>query len=215
MKSVSVTIEGVAALLINRFKDESEVQAAAGNVAKKGKKDYGTPRQQAEKTAYYDEETKKLWVPSTWITGSIATVASDYKLKNSKKSVKSVSGGAIIPYEEKIYFKEGFTLADVEIDSRPCVVQRARIMRHRSKLEFWTLEFNLMIDDSILPLETVKELLDDAGKRAGLGDYRPPKGGQFGRYTVTKWEVLAKEPPQRVRKPRKTSSLAEAPAMQM
>ena len=29
----------------------------------------------------------------------------------------------------------------------------------------------------------------DAGKKRGLGDYRPARKGPFGRFVVTKWEA--------------------------
>ena len=176
MKTATVTIEGISALLINRFKEQSEIPKA---VSTRGKKDYGTPREQAEATAYADEKTKLLFVPSSWISGALATVASDYKITGSKKSMKSVIGGAAIPTTEKIFFDEKYKIKDIEIDSRPAVVNRARIMRHRSRLENWTLSFELEFYDDILPADELKKLFDDAGRRAGMGDYRPPKGGPF------------------------------------
>lgn len=185
MKTVDVVITGISPILINRFKEQDEVPAKT----KKGKKDYGTPRHQAEQTAYCDEETTLLWVPSTWPKGALSSVSSDYKLTGTRKSVKSVIGGAVIPTEEKLYFKEKFKLKDIEVDSRPCVIQRARIMRHRARLESWTLEFSLQIEDEILGLDTVHEMLTDSGRRAGIGDFRAAKGGPFGRFAVTSWEV--------------------------
>ena len=186
MKTISVKIKGLSPILINRFKEQDELVEA---VKKSTKKDYGTPREQAEATAYRDEKSKKIWVPSTWITGAIKTVASDYKLPGSRKSMKSVSGGAIFPLEEKIYFENNLKLKDVEIDSRPVVIQRARIMRHRARLEEWALSFDIEIDETILPVDSVHEVMIDAGKRAGIGDFRPQKGGPFGRFVITSWKV--------------------------
>lgn len=185
MKTVSVTIQGISPLLINRFKEQSEIPAT---MKKSNKKDYGTPREQAEATAYQDLDTGKIWIPSSWIKGAIQTVASDYKLPGSRKSVKSVSGGAVIPVEEKLFFKENYKVSDVEIDSRPCVVQRARIMRHRARLEAWSVSCDLMVEDDIIPTKDVHQMLTDAGRRAGLGDFRPQKGGPFGRFQITSWE---------------------------
>ena len=197
MKTVNVEITGVSPLLINRFKEQDELTEA---VKKSTKKDYGSPREQAEQTAYHDERTKKLWIPTTWVTGAIKTVASDYKLPGSRKSLKSVSGGAIIPLEEKMYFNGNLKLKDVEIDSRPVVIQRARIMRHRARLEKWKVSLVLEIDETIIPVDNVHEILSDAGKRAGMGDFRPQKGGPFGRFSVTSWKVLEDKPKRRTRK---------------
>ena len=185
MKTFTLKISGISPLLINRFSEASEVPKT---LKKSSKKDYGTPREQAEKTAYYDEDTKRLWVPSTWIKGAIQTIASDYKLPGTRKSLKSVSGGAILINEEKIYFDEKYLLKNIEVDSRPCVIQRARIMRHRARLEKWNLTCSVEIDDTILEVSDVNQVLSDAGKRSGIGDFRPQKGGPFGRYIVTEWK---------------------------
>lgn len=189
MKTITVTINHIAPMLINRFKENDEIPA---QMKKGGKKDYGTPREQAEATAYCDEPRNKkslLWIPSTWIMGSIATIASDYKLPGTRKSVKSVYGGAIIPTEEKLYFHEKHVLGKVEVDSRPVVIQRARIMRHRARLEEWSLTFHLELDETIIAVDSLHQILTDAGRRAGLGDFRPPKGGPFGRFKIIKWTV--------------------------
>lgn len=187
MKTFEVTIKGTSPLLINRFKENDEQPEA---VKKATKKNYGTPREQAESTPYRDGENGRLWIPSVWLTGTIRSVASDYKLPGTRKSVRSVSGGAVVPVEEKLYFCENYELKDIEIDSRPCVIQRARIMRHRARLESWSVKATLQIDEEILEPKHVHDILGDAGKRAGLGDYRPQKGGPFGRFQIISWNEL-------------------------
>jgi hypothetical protein len=186
MITVRVQIKGISPLLINRFKEQDEIPTT---MKKAGKKDYGTPRSQAEATAYADPNGK-LWVPSSWIKGAIQTVSSDYKLPGSRKSVKSVSGGAIRPVEEKLYFAENYTLKDIEVDSRPCVIQRSRIMRHRARLENWSVGIDLEIEDDILPESDVHQMVTDSGRRAGIGDFRPQKGGPFGRFQVVSWKKI-------------------------
>lgn len=185
MKTIIVTLQGTSPLLINRFKESSEIPAT---LKKNQKKDYGTPRSQAEATAYQDPDGR-LWIPSTWIQGCIAAIASDYKLPGSRKSVKSVSGGCVRPIEEKLYFTEGYTIKNLEVDSRPCVIQRARIMRHRARLESWSVCVVLELDDEIIPTDDLHQIISDSGKRAGLGDFRPQRGGPFGRFCITSWKV--------------------------
>lgn len=186
MKTVEITLTGVSPLLVNRFQEAAENPET---VALK-KKNYGTPREQAEKTAYRDEGGQnRLWVPSTWISGAIKAIASDYKIPGSRKSMKSVAGGTILPVDEKLYFNEKYYLKDIEVDSRPCVIQQARIMKHRARLEKWSLTFKLEVDEDIVPVESVHQVLTDAGRRSGIGDFRPQKGGPFGRFQITSWKV--------------------------
>lgn len=189
MKTIHCKLESISPLLINRFKENDEIQEA---VKKNTKKDYGSPREQAEATAYADEpRTPKslLWIPSTWVMGAIATIASDYKLPGTRKSIKSVYGGAIVPLDEKVYFDEKYTIKNIEIDSRPVVIQRARIMRHRARLENWSFSISLELDETIIPTDSLHQLLCDAGRRAGLGDFRASKGGPYGRFKITNWKV--------------------------
>ena len=187
MKTYQATVTGVSPLLINRFKENDEHVEA---VKKATKKDYGTPREQAEATAYRDEKDQRLWVPSTWISGAIRSVASDYKMPGTRKSVKSISGGAIVPVDEKCYFIEGYAVKDVEIDSRPVVIQRARIMRHRARLEKRSFSVCLEIDNEIIEPENVHRILSDAGRRCGIGDFRPNKGGPFGKFLLSAWSEI-------------------------
>jgi len=117
----------------------------------------------------------------------MTAISSDYKLPSSRKSVKSVIGGAVIPLDEKIYFEEKYKVPDCEIDSRPCVIQRARLMRHRGRFEKWTLSIALQIETDILDEDNVHQMIVDAGRRAGIGDFRPQRGGPFGRFRVVSW----------------------------
>ena len=186
MKTFRVKIEGISPLLINRFKEEAEIPQ---KMKKSGKRDYGTPREQAESTLYADENGL-CWIPATWIKGAITSVSSDYKLPSSRKSVRSVIGGAVIPVEEKLYFVEKYKIGNCEVDARPCVVQRARIMRYRGRFEKWSVEVNLQIEDDILDEDNVHQMLIDAGRRCGVGDFRAQKGGPFGRFRVCNWEEV-------------------------
>jgi len=126
-------------------------------------------------------------------------------LSGTRKSLKSGSGGAVVPVNEEIYFVEKYKLKNIEVDSRPVVVQRARIMRHRARLEDWTLNFDLEIDETIIPVDQLAEVIADSGRRAGLGDFRPPKGGPFGRFIVTKWKVQGEKVTKKVTKKKKTT----------
>lgn len=36
----------------------------------------------------------------------------------------------------------------------------------------------------------VRSIVDDAGKKIGLGDFRPARKGPFGRFVVKEWVVL-------------------------
>jgi hypothetical protein len=64
-------------------------------------------------------------------------------------------------------------------------------MRHRPRLNQWHAEFTLEIDDDMLEPNLIHQLLIEGGSKNGLGDYRPEKGGPFGKFAVVSWAILA------------------------
>jgi hypothetical protein len=65
-----------------------------------------------------------------------------------------------------------------------------RIIRHRAVFNDWRLSFTLNLDATLLAPKMLREIVDAAGSRIGLGDFRPQTKGPFGKYVVTSWEQL-------------------------
>jgi hypothetical protein len=70
------------------------------------------------------------------------------------------------------------------IDCRSVKVGQARLMRYRPRLNDWTLTVEILFDENMLERQQVMDAMTNAGKYIGIGDYRPAKGGQFGRFSV-------------------------------
>jgi len=64
-----------------------------------------------------------------------------------------------------------------------------RIATHRPMFDDWALSFTMTLDDSIIDARLLRDIVDAAGSRIGLGDFRPACKGPFGRYKVVRWEV--------------------------
>ena len=190
MENYKLTIEGISPLLIHGFSNDF---GEGGKVElKKAGVDHGTPREQAERHIYADDDGQ-VWIPSTWPKGAVMTCASEYKLPGSRKSLRSVLGGVVIPIQEKMYFEKKLYKKDLEIDSRPVAIQRSssRVMRHRGRVEPpWRLSVTLQIMTKIVPPETILEVLNDAGLRSGVGDFRPSTYGSYGRFQVVGWKRI-------------------------
>jgi hypothetical protein len=65
-------------------------------------------------------------------------------------------------------------------DSRSVKVGTARIMRYRPIFRKWSLQCEIMYDESSIDKADVLRCLSDAGLYCGIGDYRP----KFGRFSV-------------------------------
>ena len=66
----------------------------------------------------------------------------------------------------------------------PVVVQRQRILRTRAKFDDWSCTFVVDTDPELVDGTQLEAWLDIAGRRIGLGDWRPQKSGQYGRFKV-------------------------------
>lgn len=182
---VECKIQGVTPLLMNRFTEANEVRVSSGRSPIVGGES-GTPRDQATLKAYR-EEKGDLYIPGPNIFSCIIQAGKFHKVGKSKVTTQKSS---LVP--------AGVCVLDIvcplktknfEVDSRSVVIPSTggRIMCHRPRLDNWELIFNLEIDTEIFKVDFVRQLVDDAGKRIGLGDYRPDRKGPFGKFVVASW----------------------------
>lgn len=187
MLKIDVAIQGVTPLLMNRFTEEAEVKVSSGisTVSVSGK---GNPREQATKKAYADEKGN-LYIPGPNIFSCLIQAGKFHK--NGKSKVTTLKS-SLVP--------AGISLLDIvcplntkafEVDSRSVVIPATggRIMAHRPRLDEWRTAFTLEVDDSMFSEEFVRLLVDDAGRKVGLGDFRPDRKGPFGKFAVVGWKV--------------------------
>jgi hypothetical protein len=185
---IKVTIKGVSPLLCNRFTDASAMAVSAGtSQVMHGQKP--PSRQQAEAKLYTDSKGRPV-VPGVNVMRSIVNAGAFIK---SGKSKLSTQRSSLVP--------AGVSVQEIEIpitpgrwepDSRSVVIPSTggRIMAHRPRFDEWSLGFTLEVDETLFSEALVRELLDIAGKRIGLGDFRPERKGPFGRFRVDAWKAL-------------------------
>lgn len=186
---IKLTIQGVSPLLMNRFTEENEVQVSSGlsGTFQSGSKP--APREQAARKTYSDKEGK-LYLPGPNIMRAIINAGVFHKIgKRQLTTQKSSLVPAFLQVEEIIIPIE----ADGwEVDSRAVVIPATggRIMCHRPRLDKWSCSLSLMVDSKGMSAELVRNLIDDAGSKVGIGDFRPERKGPFGRFKVTNWKVV-------------------------
>lgn len=69
-------------------------------------------------------------------------------------------------------------------DMRSVVVQRARLMRCRPIFPEWSVVAELVYDEAVIDKASLLQIANTAGALVGMGDFRPEKGGDFGRFEV-------------------------------
>lgn len=199
-KTVTITIAGTSPLLLNRYR---------GNNDKDGAND--TPEQICTKKLYFSEtDDSTLIIPGTNLFRCIIEAGKFHKMGKCKVTTQR---GSLIPafiemdsFEVPLMSNEGWYPYENAIRNP---TTGGRQMINRPRFNDWTLTFTLKVDEKNFPLSMVREIVDDAGCRVGLGDYRPDCKGPFGKFVITNWEVEGSAQPKTARG-RKNEAVAKA-----
>jgi hypothetical protein len=122
--------------------------------------------------------------------GSLLGAASAWKGK-ARRSMKSVlSHVTVIEELAKLQRRDGSPITDYVIDARRASIGKASIIRRRPRFEEWSCTFTIEYDPKMIPNpKIIVDIMQDAGNRIGVGDYRPGRNGPFGRFTVREYAV--------------------------
>lgn len=180
-KKIEVEIRGLTPLLMNRLNPESLKSKSRMRM-----QEYSTV-DDAEKSAYMAEidGKKQLYIPQEALYSMIINTAKQYKVR--RMSLSSLLAGTMRVEPEKIPLGTD----KYEVDERAVVIQNQRVLKGRAKLLKWSATFTLVYDSKRLPEgigSTLKQILEDAGTRMGLLDYRPQHRGWFGTFAVERFE---------------------------
>lgn len=191
MYSVNVSVEGVAPLLQHRFPLPDFETLSKGGKIKTGEKDYT----QMWREFLYVTSEGDIYQPATHFDGAMIKAAGGYKIQGARgKTYKDLFKGNVFVSPDVILHgvkapENLDTDADkrLYLDVRPVVIQRARVVQVRPCFKAgWQLDFEITVLDDQIPHNVVNEVLQLAGRTAGVGDFRP----KFGRFMVTKFELV-------------------------
>jgi len=185
-----IEITGTTPLICNRFTDEAAEKATNGNTGSSAGQDRGTPHEVCEKKLYKglngDPMIPQPNLMRCIVEGGRFTKVGKAQITTSK-STQLYScvdiAGAEIPLIHKQPWK---------VDTRAVRIRSTggRILASRPMFDDWQLEFEVDLDEEILGEKIFRKVVDDAGKRIGLGDFRPACKGPYGKFVVTLWKRI-------------------------
>lgn len=184
---ISITIEGTSPLLMNRFTDAAAIAATSGIRGSGPRSD--EPRDDAESRLYTNEEGVII-IPGPNLLRCITEGGKFHKAGKSKVTTLKSS---LIP--GSTIFNEIYVVLEHEqpwkVDTRPIRIPTTggRILRHRPCFDDWRLTFSVELDTDTIPVKLFRMIVDDAGKKIGLGDFRPDCKGPYGRFVVVNWKI--------------------------
>lgn len=155
-------------------------------------------RTETENIRIRDLETiKSLWldgdkptVPSAAIRSCIEKAARKFKEGPAVREGLIVTE-SIFEYDMEAYGSDLEEIGKTTQFTVPVVVQRSRILRTRAKFDPpWSVAFVVDTDPDLVDSEKLWKWLDVAGRRIGLGDWRPEKSGHYGRFQTESIETI-------------------------
>lgn len=172
--SALVEITGTSALLMHAF-PLTPIEALEKR----------SPQEQAEHAAYRDPDSGELFMPGINLQRSFVASGAYSKGKGRGSLTMPVAACVMVSPERLLLGTKEF-----KIDSRAVVIAatKGRIVRHRPRLDTWKVDFQIEWDETLLTEAQVRRVVDDAGTRVGVLDFRPAKKGPFGRFVVTSWQ---------------------------
>lgn len=179
---VDIEIEGIAPLLQNNIEGSSE------QMARKGKRQTGGVKDNPEewKGKLYRIDENRLGHPGGSIESALTKAARDFKADKRRSMADIVKATCYVnePFIELI----GKTQPDsIQKASVVNPNTRGRGFVYRPYFEMgWKASFSMTIADlEMVEVNQIKEILDHAGRRIGIGDWRP----KFGRFFVSCFQI--------------------------
>ena len=124
-------------------------------------------------------------IPASAIRANLETAARKLKQGPQVREGVAVSDVLSFDYDRERYGDTLKALGKSAQFSTGVVVQRQRIIRTRAMFDLpWSLTYVLDCDDELVDKSQLETWLDIAGRRIGLGDWRPEKSGDYGRFEV-------------------------------
>lgn len=179
MATFRIEIEGIKPLLTH---NPTAMQATKGG---KGNQ-IPDPDDEAEAGTYrLSDGTCAL--PGAGFRAALLGAAGAWKGARARSTMKSaIAHIEVIEELAALTLRDGTPIKNYTIDKRRVLLQgKNGVVRCRPRFEEWCAAFTVEYDELLLPKpEILIDIANDAGRRMGIGDFRPQKNGPFGRFKV-------------------------------
>jgi hypothetical protein len=193
MKNISVHCRGITPLFMNRMSESVLENIRTKTKASKTSKigSVITPRQEAEPKVY--THAGEPIIPATNLMSCL--IAAGVFVRLDAKRQISTGKSTILPgflslddaWIPLLTSKgaQASWEADVRQGRNPNGGEAVAICRPR--FDDWAFRLHIGIDTTEIGENVMRDLWDKAGRRIGLGDFRPARKGVFGQFVVDEW----------------------------
>lgn len=179
-KVYTVRIIGKSPLISHAWAEKAKQMMRDKHAGKKSKnRDVRDPEQEGKEAAYYTKDGD-YGFPALAIKAAMITAA--HKDIGLEKTLVKKALFIHPPAANPILKLEG---PEPEIrEDNVRVGQGSADLRYRPYFDEWAITMSWEVDADLLTLQDFITLLDRAGFGVGVGEWRPEKGGEYGRFEL-------------------------------
>jgi len=180
-KTMTFGIRGTSPLIMHQWSEKALRQMRDKQQSGKKTKERELRDPEAEaKTATYTTEDGQIGIPGMAFKSALVTAAhKDIGIEKTlvRKAIFLITpdAGKVLPIE-----------SEQPIVREDCVRvgMGSADLRYRPEFREWTCRIELEVDSELLQADSVLALVDRAGFGVGICEWRPEKGGEYGRFEI-------------------------------
>lgn len=178
IKTLEVTITGKTALIYHKWTEKAKKMILDKHQKKASKgREIRNPKQEYKDSFYYNKD------------GDIAFPAGSIK-KAIIGAARSIDDIAMTQIRGAIFVMgDEDNLIPVKYEKKEMREDTVRIgrgtaaLRYRGQLKGWSINLKIEFNANVFSKEMVLNLLETAGFSQGLGEWRPERNGDYGKFT--------------------------------
>ena len=199
---VTVAVSGITPLLMNRMTAETLEGIRRKTKKPKTQQRPEKPRDEAEPKVYVTEKGAPYWpvenLFSCWVgAGQFVRLDGKRQVSTAKATVLpaflTIEDPIILLVENPSDPEQEWRPAEWEVDMRqgrnPNGGEAVCLVRPR--FDKWGFRISVLVDTNEVGINIAREVIEQGGKRMGIGDFRPQRKGQFGKYQLIQWQEQA------------------------
>jgi len=194
MKRFEIELTGVTPMIQNRMPAE-----VLEGIRLKTKKKYTAPKDPREDAATKVHVHEQSGEPIVTVDALMAClIAAGQYIKLDGKRQMSTKSSTLLPgfvtiEQNHLPLMNGQGPATWEVDVRqgrnPNGGEAVCLVRPR--FDHWRVKLTMILDTDSLSEDLYRELVDIAGTRIGLYEFRPARKGIYGKFKVTHWQEVS------------------------
>jgi hypothetical protein len=184
---LKVTCKGITPLLMNRVSEEELLKIRDKVKPPKGAS-RKTPREECQ-SKVYEDSNKKPYLPSSMLYSCLVAAGQHVRLDGKRQisTAKSTMLPQFLTIKSETLALDTPTPWEVDLRQGRNPNGGELVVLCRPRFDVWAFTAEIEVDVLEIGESRIRELFDIAGKRCGLGDFRPNRKGIYGQFIVEKW----------------------------